>query len=37
MNFIDRTVSVEQAIMILAKNGVQVNEKESKDILDCYI
>jgi len=34
MNFIDRTVSVEQAIIILAKNGVQVNEKEAKDILE---
>ncbi|AZA60122.1 PTS sugar transporter subunit IIBC [Chryseobacterium indoltheticum] len=34
MNFIDRNVSVEQAIIILAKNGVQVNEKEAKDILE---
>lgn len=34
MNYIDRTVSVEQAIIILAKNGVQVNEKEAKDILE---
>lgn len=34
MNFIDRNVSVEQAINILAKNGVQVNEKEAKIILE---
>lgn len=40
MNFIDRNVSVEQAIIIiiiiiiLAKNGVQVNEKEAKNILE---
>lgn len=34
MNFIDRNVSVEQAIIILAKSGVQVNEKEAKVILE---
>jgi len=34
MNFIDRNVSVEQAIIILAKNGIQVNEKEAKNILE---
>lgn len=34
MNFIDKNVSVEQAIIILAKNGVQVNEKEAKNILE---
>lgn len=34
MNFIDRNVSVEQAIIILAKNSVQLNEKEAKDILE---
>lgn len=34
MNFIDRNVSVEQAIIILAKNGVQINEKEAKIILE---
>ncbi len=34
MNFIDRNVSIEQAIIILAKNGVQVNEKEAKVILE---
>ena len=34
MNFIDRNVSVEHAIIILAKNGVQVNEKEAKIILE---
>jgi hypothetical protein len=34
MNFIDRNFSVEQAIIILAKNSVQVNEKEAKDILE---
>ncbi|MGX5683254.1 PTS sugar transporter subunit IIBC [Chryseobacterium cucumeris] len=34
MKFIDRNVSVAQAIIILAKNGVQVNEKEAKDILE---
>lgn len=26
MNFIDRNVSVEKAVIILAKNGVQVND-----------
>lgn len=34
MNFIDRNVSSQQAIIILAKNGVQVNEKEAKIILE---
>jgi len=34
MNFIDRNISVEQAIIILAKNGVQVNENEAKNILE---
>ncbi|CAD0225782.1 PTS sugar transporter subunit IIBC [Chryseobacterium sp. JV274] len=34
MNFIDRNVSVEQAITILAKNGVQVNDNEAKIILE---
>ncbi|MEJ5049368.1 PTS sugar transporter subunit IIBC [Chryseobacterium culicis] len=34
MNYIDRNVSVEQAIIILAKNGVQVNDKEAKIILE---
>ncbi|WP_294265763.1 PTS sugar transporter subunit IIBC [uncultured Chryseobacterium sp.] len=34
MNFIDRNVSAEQVIIILAKNGVQVNEKEAKIILE---
>ncbi|MCQ9638130.1 hypothetical protein MP478_01920 [Chryseobacterium sp. WG14] len=34
MNFIDKNVSVEQAIIILAKTGIQVNEKEAKIILE---
>lgn len=34
MNFIDRNVSAEQVIIILAKNGVQVSEKEAKIILE---
>lgn len=34
MNYIDRTVSVEQAIIILSKNGVQVNDNEAKIILE---
>ncbi|MCL1034012.1 PTS sugar transporter subunit IIBC [Elizabethkingia anophelis] len=34
MNFIDKNISVEQAITILANNGVQVNEKEAKIILE---
>ncbi|RVT77355.1 PTS sugar transporter subunit IIBC [Flavobacterium sufflavum] len=34
MNFIDKNVSVEQAIIILSKNGIQVNEKEAKIILE---
>jgi len=32
MNFIDKNVSVEQAIILLAKNGIQVNEKEANYI-----
>lgn len=34
MNFIDRNISVEQAIIILAKNGAQVNKEEAKNILE---
>ncbi|WP_449387096.1 PTS sugar transporter subunit IIBC [Chryseobacterium lineare] len=34
MNFIDKNVSVEQAIIILAKTGIQVDEKEAKNILE---
>ncbi|MDV7698656.1 PTS sugar transporter subunit IIBC [Chryseobacterium soli] len=34
MNFIDKNVSIKQAIILLAKNGVQVNEKEAKIILE---
>ncbi|QBA19738.1 PTS sugar transporter subunit IIBC [Chryseobacterium indologenes] len=34
MNYIDRNVSVEQAIIILSKNGVQVNDNEAKIILE---
>lgn len=34
MNFIDKNVSVEQAIILLAKNGIQVSEKEAKIILE---
>jgi hypothetical protein len=34
MNFIDRNVSIEQAIIILVKNGVQVNDIEAKIILE---
>ncbi len=34
MNFIDKNVSVEQAIILLAKNGIQVDEKEAKIILE---
>lgn len=34
MNFIDKNVSVEQAIILLAKNVIQVKEKEAKIILE---
>lgn len=34
MNFIDKNVSVEQAIIILSKNGIKVDEKEVKIILE---
>ena len=37
MNFIDRNISVEQAIIILAKNGAQVNKEEAKIYWNCYI
>ena len=34
MNFIEKNVSVEKAVIILSKNGIQVNEKEAKIILE---
>lgn len=34
MNFIDRKVSVNKAIAILAKNGIQVADEEATVILD---
>ncbi|MFH6945085.1 PTS sugar transporter subunit IIBC [Flavobacterium sp. FlaQc-50] len=34
MNFIEKNVSVENAVIILSKNGIQVNEKEAKIILE---
>jgi hypothetical protein len=34
MNFIDKNVSVEKAVIILSKNGIQVNDKEAKIILE---
>jgi len=34
MNFIDRNISVEQAIIILAKNGILVSDDEAKTILE---
>ncbi|MGB6093342.1 MAG: PTS sugar transporter subunit IIBC [Moheibacter sp.] len=34
MNFIDKKVSVKQAITILAKNGIQVDDEETAVILD---
>ena len=34
MNFIDKKVSVKQAIAILAKSDIQVNEDEGSVILD---
>lgn len=34
MNFIDKNVSVEKAVIILSKNGIQVNEKETKIMLE---
>ncbi|WP_047439559.1 hypothetical protein [Chryseobacterium sp. Marseille-Q3244] len=33
-NFIDRNISVEQAIIILAKNGILVSDDETKIILE---
>lgn len=34
MNFIERTISVKRAISILAKSGIEVDEKEADVILD---
>lgn len=34
MNYIDDRVSVKQAIKILARNGILVNENEANTILD---
>lgn len=34
MNFIEKNISVEKAIIILSKNGIQVNEKKAKIILE---
>lgn len=34
MNYIDKRVSVKRAISMLAKNGIQVDEKEASIILD---
>jgi site-specific DNA recombinase len=34
MNFIEKNVSVEKAVIILSKNGIQVDEKEAKIILE---
>lgn len=34
MNFIERKISVNKAISLLAKNSVKVNEKEADIILD---
>jgi len=34
MNFIDKNVSVENAVIILSKNGIKVNEKEAEIILE---
>jgi hypothetical protein len=34
MNFIEKNVSVEKAVIILARNGIQVDEKEAKIILE---
>lgn len=34
MNFIERTISVKRAISILAKSGIEVDEKEADIIMD---
>ena len=34
MNFIDRRISVNQAIAMLAKNGIEVDDGEAAVILD---
>lgn len=34
MNFIEKNVTVEKAITILSKNGIKVNQKEAKIILE---
>ena len=34
MNFIEKNISVEKAVIILSKSGIQVNEKEAKIILE---
>ena len=34
MNFIEKNVSVEKAVIILSKNGIQADDKEDKIILE---
>jgi len=34
MNFIEKNVSVEKAVIILSKNRIKVDEKEAKVILE---
>ncbi|WDF65525.1 PTS sugar transporter subunit IIBC [Flavobacterium sp. KACC 22763] len=34
MNFIENNVSVEKAVIILSKNGIQVDEKVAEIILE---
>ena len=34
MNFIEKNISVEKAIAILSKCGIQINEDEAKIILE---
>ncbi len=34
MIFIDRTISEEQTIIFLAKNGIKVNDNETEIILE---
>lgn len=34
MNFINKNISIEEAITLLARNGIQVNDGETTIILD---
>lgn len=37
MNYIEKKISINKAMAILAKNGIHVNEEETVTILDFFI